>query len=744
VSYTSLLQRQLRKQFGENFTPDGPMADFLDWVDDAYRGYEEDQRMLERSLEISSSELNELNERLLQQLKQGERVQERLLRSQEKFRLLAENLQETVFRLSPGGFLQYVSQSILTLTGYTAEEMIGVSPVILFENEADFQNASRRFRQIRDQKKHHQIVFRLKRKDHTVIYAEMAGTPLDRGGKVVAIQGTIRDITERYKYENDLKLAKEAAENATRVKSTFISTISHEIRTPLHCILGFAELVNSMNPPAGIRPILDSILNESSHLLALINMLLDHAKIEADKLELVLMPFELHKLCHKMVPSMRSMARLKALQISVYVDERVPAWVVGDSTRIRQILNNIAGNAVKFTHEGSVRLDVRERSREGNTSHIEFKVTDTGVGIPANKLQSVFDSFTQVDGRISRKYGGTGLGTTITKQLAHLMNGTVQLESTEGIGTSFSVSLPLTIATEEQITEFTQSNSAVETRQTQHNPSIFRILVAEDNENSQMLLRLHLESVGYRVEVTDDGATAVERFQKGKFHLFLTDIQMPRMDGFEAAKTIRSMEPSGQRIPIVAMTANADSPTRQLCFEAGMNDVMTKPMGRKKLLSTTARWLNTIEALPAEKQRETAEGELQNDACSSKERHDIFCYKDALEAFVGNKKLLKGAILHFLQTAERDAQEMSLAHENAAFDTVRKIAHKLRGASANITATRLQRIAGLIETKIITENPPYDLDDLLAEWRTNWELFMEKLTQDPQFNAAPELKGANE
>jgi two-component system, sensor histidine kinase and response regulator len=688
------------------------------------------QDHLEELVEARTVDLSRANKQLHKQIKIRKAVESQLRSSQEKYELLAENLQETVFRLSPSGYFQYVSRGIYALAGYDARDLEGVNIHLLFDQRSEFVAAYRRLRLVQQKKIPQSLTFHIRRKDGRVFSAEMTVAPLIKDSQVVAVQGALRDITARQEQEDALRQAKEAAEQANRAKSTFLSTISHEIRTPLHCILGLAELVLSLTPPEDISHMLDSILNESQHLLSLINMLLDHAKIEAGKLDLVMMPFDLHKLSLDLDPLMRSMALPKELEIKVLIGETVPEWIVGDSMRIRQVLMNIVGNAVKFTHEGFVHLVLREVKREQGISTVEFEVRDSGVGIPADKLATVFDSFTQVDGRISRKYGGTGLGTTITKQLVGLMGGSVELESAEGVGTIFRVIMPLTVASDDA-RDVVKAASSQEVLCAERSDRKYRVLVAEDNENGQMLARLHLESAGYEVDIAADGVEEVELFRKGSYDLVLTDVQMPQMDGFEAARAIRAIETErgGGHVPVVAMTANADTAAHQCCMDAGMNDVLTKPMRRKQLLEVAARWLRAGDAARALVGEHVS---LQTPVVSSVNSDAVFNYREAVEEFGGNQKLLRQAVKQYRMSTEKQVELMRAAYAEGELETVRQIAHKLRGASANITASLLQETAGNMEKTLLAALPKERLLPLFEEWDQRWRQFAEKLARDSQ------------
>jgi signal transduction histidine kinase/CheY-like chemotaxis protein len=395
--------------------------------------------------------------------------------------------------------------------------------------------------------------------------------------------------------EEQLRTARDLAEGANRAKSAFLATMSHEIRTPMNGILGLTQVVLDTELGTDQRENLELVKFSAESLLCVIGDVLDFSKIEAGKFELEAIPFEVRDCVSNSVQLMEIRAKVKGLRLTYAVSEAVPRIVVGDPTRVRQILLNLIGNALKFTEEGGVSVAVICSRRGEEKVELCFSVCDTGIGIPAETQNRLFKAFAQADQSTSRKYGGTGLGLAISSRLAGLMGGRVWVNSEAGKGSTFSFCAQFSLRREQADLPgrgATDAKSGERGREAPNEVGPLNILVAEDNLVNQRLARRLLEKRGHSVVVAGDGLQAVERAKEQRFDVILMDVQMPGMDGCEAAQAIRKWEGNFRKpVPIIALTANASPDDKRKCLEAGMNEYLTKPIRPAELYAAIEKTL---------------------------------------------------------------------------------------------------------------------------------------------------------
>ena len=416
----------------------------------------------------------------------------------------------------------------------------------------------------------------------------------DSAGNIFGAIESIRDITEQKQAEDLLIEAKEAAEAAARSKSDFLANMSHEIRTPLNAVLGLTGLLLNSDLNAQERDYVETVRSSGNTLLSVINEILDFSKIEGGKMELECLPFHLHECIAVAVDLVKAAANQKGLVMKYGLDEAIPAYFKGDVTRLRQVLVNLLSNAVKFTHAGTIEISVTAKPIQTTNSRryeLHFSISDTGIGIPEEKLDRLFQSFSQVDSTTTRKYGGTGLGLAISRRLVELMGGEIWVVSRPGLGSTFHFTI-LAEEAEEISIPIDSCATRAETQSRRKNGTL-RILLAEDNAINQMVAIQMLKRLGYSADVAGNGLEVLQAIERQPYDVVLMDVQMPEMDGLVAAQEIRKLWPKGPRI--IAITAYALKGDRERCLAAGMDDYISKPIVIEELRRVLEEGVERIE-----------------------------------------------------------------------------------------------------------------------------------------------------
>lgn len=487
-----------------------------------------------------------------------------------RYQILSEKARDIIMFLDKDGKIIEVNEAAIKAYGYSREE---ITKLTIF----DLREPGTLVRRHMDKADREGVFFQTKhkKKDGSWLPVEVSSKGTIVNGKTVIVS-IIRDITERKKVENILKEAKEQAEIANKAKSEFLANMSHEIRTPLNGIVGMVDLTLLTKLNHEQKENLMIVKSCANSLLKVINDILDFSKMEAGKLVIESINFDIKILIENIIKVHSPRAIEKGIELNYAFSSTIEQYLVGDPSRLKQILNNLISNAIKFTESGEVWLKVKKIDAKENGSHIQFTVEDDGIGISEEKLEDIFESFSQVDGSFTRRFGGTGLGLAISKQLAEMMGGTLWVESREGIGSKFHLNLEFELGTKIEAPSLQPSKIRKADRSC-------RILLSEDDKVNQMVITRILEDRGYSVDTASNGVEAIEMHEKNVYDIILMDIQMPVMDGIEAAKQIRAKE-TNKHTPIIAITAYALKGDREKFLSQGMDEYVPKPIKVEELL----------------------------------------------------------------------------------------------------------------------------------------------------------------
>ncbi len=509
------------------------------------------------------------------------------------------------------------------------------------------------------------------------------------GMLVVGVNSMLDSIEKR---DAQLLVAKQEAENANRAKSRFLAQMSHEIRTPMNGVLGIASLLLKTKLDEKQREFTQTIVRSGESLLNLINDILDFSKIEAGKLELEQVHFNLRQLTEETIDLFSNRASEQNVRLACFVQASVAAYVVGDPGRLRQILMNLLGNALKFTRDGSVSLHVFPDGEGGeDVVSLRFEVRDSGIGISSEKQEKIFSAFSQADDSTTRKFGGTGLGLAICRQLVGLMGGTIGLESKEGEGSVFWFTIILPIGNVEKSVTVLQDSPV--------NDSAVRftanVLVAEDNVTNQIVARGMLEQAGLTVDMVDNGREAVAAAEDGAYDLIFMDCQMPVMDGYEATGRIRRQEQqSGSAgVPIIALTAHAMKGDREHCLAVGMDDHLSKPFTEQQLTSLLHKWLHGSDGNKTQQEQKQAAPVEQTTTVIDESVLDN--YRRIQQP--GKPDIIKRLVDIYLGSSPDILRKISDAGAKGDMEQLWQSAHSLKSSSANLGATTLAALCETVE-----------------------------------------------
>ncbi|MEI6411040.1 MAG: ATP-binding protein [Bacteroidota bacterium] len=625
---------------------------------------------------------------------------EELRRSEDKYRGIIENMELGLMEVDNQGRIVRPYPRFCQMVGYEPEELEGQDAVeILLPPE--FISVLDRQTEDRMEGKAGVYEIQLRKKDGSLIWAMISGAPIvDLAGDIVGSIGIHYDVTRQKLLQQELEEARKRAEAAQEAEKQFLANMSHEIRTPLNAIIGMAHLLADTNPTEEQTEYLGILKSSAEMLRILISDVLDLSKIRAGKMETQAKDFDLPDLIRSMVKSLQLRIEDKPIKVLLDIDPKIKNLVTGDDLLLHQIMANLLGNAEKFTANGEIKVQVaQETEPETHPLWIRISVSDTGIGIPPEKHDLIFQSFRQVDGDTKRKFGGTGLGLAITKQLVDLQGGTIELISELGAGAQFIVRLPYIDSGVIPI-----SDKLMEAKQSLHTHGK-RILVVEDNYMNRKYIGTLLRKWNVEHEFAFNGREAVEKTQEWVYDLILMDIQMPEMDGYEATIAIRNQEGPNQSIPILALTASAMMSQKDKAFSAGMDDYLSKPFKPSQLFEKMAFYMGA--------------GDVSN------EPHvpEIFTFDARLDqqmlyALYGDDLDYAHEMFDmFLNTAAVEFREIRPKVETENWLELARLAHKLKPSFGMVGLCSLEKMMDRIETDAKTDPNPdaLKLDLLQAE-----------------------------
>ena len=636
--------------------------------------------------------INVISERLGTMVEQ-KRVDEALRKSEARIRAIVNTAVDGIITVDEKGLVRAFNPAAEKMFGFSDKEVNGQNVKILMPSpHREFHETYiSNYLQTGKRKvigKGHEVTAR--RKDGTIFPIDLTVSEMGLG-KQRLFTGIVRDSTERKLAEQKLLEAKETAERANKAKSEFLANMSHEIRTPMNSIMGFTQILLDEALSTQQREAVETVKGSAERLLKLIDEILDLSKIEADSIVLEEVLFSLPSIVHETIELIRPHAEKKHVDIQYDIQESLQR-VFGDPTRLRQVILNLLANAVKFTEQGGIIATVKTVTETEDRVAVEVAVSDTGIGIPKDKLDTIFQAFTQADGSTTRKYGGTGLGLTISQRLVGMMGGEIKVESREGKGTTFSFNLRLKKGPVEEGIDKEQSAPEGST-QGQGAERALNILLTEDDIANQKMTMLMLRKMGHTVALAKDGFEAVEMARSRKYDIILMDIQMPNMGGLEATRKLRE---AGLKTPIIAMTASAMKGDREHFLKAGMDDYIAKPIVRDMVRNTLNRYA------PVKREPEIPD---PDQVILPSERTIIE------ELGLDQEQYLE-ILMEFIEAKRTDMRDLGNALAQEETELISRLAHKIKGSSLNLRLDLLAQPAANIE-KAAKEG---DLSRIAGDW----------------------------
>ncbi|MEM1134402.1 MAG: ATP-binding protein [Bacteroidota bacterium] len=536
-------------------------------------------------LNLSLVDLKKLTVELEDEIEERKSTELKLKRNQEeleKMALIANKTDNAVVICNELGKIEWVNASFERITEYTLNEVIGQKPgEVLQGKDTNLETVSFMSEKLKKGQGFTTDVINYT-KSGKQYWIRLEVQPIrNMNGEVIKFIAIESDISQKKENEEMLKIAKDKAEKAAQVKQEFLSTISHEIRTPMNAVVGLTQLLLNTNPKSSQMENLKALKFSANTLLALINDILDLSKIESGKIAFEKTEIVFKDIFQGLEKSLGVIADKKDISLSCTLSEKIPHVLIGDQTRLNQVLTNLINNAIKFTEEGGVTVKAEVEQISEKAVQLLFTVTDTGIGIPEDKLEVIFERFSQAQSNTTRLYGGTGLGLSISRQLIELQGGEISVESKVGSGTTFSFSLSFELSDHN-----VEANNPSLISTEKHTIEDLHVLLVDDHEMNQLVAQQFLENWGATMDIAESGEEALEKIINKTYHIVLMDLNMPGIDGFDTSNRIRSMQDSYfKQIPIIALTATAIDEVKHQVYESGMNDFVSKPFNPDELFN---------------------------------------------------------------------------------------------------------------------------------------------------------------
>ena len=670
----------------------------------------------QKALELfkANEELRALNEDLENKIAERSKA---LVESEIRYKRIIENMELGLLEVDNEGKVIRAYDWFCDMTGYSENELLGKDAGHIFLTQdqrelIDAQNDNRK----RGQAGVYEL--QIKKKNGEKIWVLISGAPMyDTADNAIGSVGVHYDITAQKNLQNELIEARKVAESAQQAEKQFLANMSHEIRTPLNAVIGMAHLLFDTKLSPKQKEYL-AILRSSADLLkGIINDILDFSKIESGQMEVAPREFDLIGLLKSLEKTFQLKVEKKPVEVRTKLDPQIQNMLIGDDLMLNQILFNLVGNAIKFTSEGNVGVDVKIVALNNNMKTLQFDVYDTGIGIPKKKQELIFQDFKQVNKEIKLKYGGTGLGLAITKRLIEMQKGKIWVESEVGKGTTFSFTIPYEDTGREAIIK----NNKLPKKLTFIGKHC-RVLVAEDNIMNRKYISTLLKKWDINPVMAHDGLEAIEATKKQEFDIILMDIQMPEVDGFEATICIRNTSNINQKTPIIALTASALTKEKDKAFSVGMNDFLSKPFAPIELLRCLNKHVNQEEANENDQNEEDT-----NEIFSFNAKLDLDYLEGCYEGDLDYASDMFGIFIeHTLP--EIDQLEVLIASKN--YEEIRKAAHKMKPAFAMVGLTHITDQIAILEQTAKENTEINTIELLFKEVKEELYVFIPILTQE--------------